>query len=204
MKPRIAGIILLGALGCQGTALAASFNYNVISLAYVNQTVDMSGYSRDLKASGLELEGAFEVNKQFVVRAGVGSATGDVTISGTKVTLDVEATMLGILFHAPIAAQTDVVLGASLLQGEFKAKASGFPTITESMDGQNILLGVRHRLSNKIELQAGADQTYVDGESDTDINLGIEGYVMKDVSLGLHFSTNEDSKTTSLVVSKYF
>ena len=204
MKRHLASCIFLGLFGLQGSAMAASFNYNVVSLAYLNQTVQMNGISNDLKASGLELEAGFEVNKQFVVRVGVGSATGDVTIAGTKVTLDVDARMLGILFHAPISPNTDVVLGASLLQGEMKAKASGFPTQTESMDGQNVLLGVRHRLNNTIELQVGADQTFIDGESDTDLNLGIEGYVMKDVSIGLHFSSNEDSKVTSLVVSKYF
>ena len=204
MKRHLASCIFLGLLGLQGNAMAASFNYNVVSLAYLNQTVEVGGISGDLKADGVELNAAFEVNKQFVVRAVIGNANGDVTISGTKVTLDVEARMLGILFHAPIAQKTDVVLGASLLQGELKAKVTGFPTLTESMDGQNILLGVRHMLGNKFELQAGVDQSCFDDTTDTNLNLGFEGYVMKDVSLGLNVSTNEDSQSTYLVVSKYF
>lgn len=204
MKQRIICFLVFGLVAFQGAAQAAKFNYNQVSLGYLNQTVEMGGISGDLKADGFDLSASFEVNKQFAVTLGVGNASGDVTLSGTKVKLDVDAKMLGILFHAPIAQKTDVVLGAALLQGELKVKPSGFATIIEDMDGQNISLGIRTMLSDKLEVNAGVDQSYFDGETDTDMNLGIEGHVTKDISVGLNYSSNDDSQSTYLYVSKYF
>jgi long-subunit fatty acid transport protein len=204
MKQRILFLIVLGLVAFQGTAQAAKFNYNQVSLGYLDQTVEMGGISGDLKANGYDLSASFEVDKQFAVVLGVGKASGDVTISGTKVKLDVDGKILGVIFHAPIAQKTDVVLGAALLLGEFKAKVSGFPTITEDMDGQNISLGIRTMLTDKLEVNAGVDQSYFDGETDTDMNLGIEGHLSKEFSLGLSYSSNDDSQATYLYVSKYF
>ena len=204
MKQRILLLIVLGLVVFQGAAQAAKFNYNQVSLGYSDITVEMSGISKDLKADGYELSASFEVAKQYAVIFGIGNASGDVTISGTKVKLDVDAKMLGFLFHAPIAQRTDVVLGAALLQGELKAKVSGFPGVTENMDGQNIFLGVRSMLGDKLEVGAGVDQSYFDGETDTNMNLGIEGHLSKEFSLGLNYSSNADSQSTYLYVSKYF
>ena len=204
MKQRIVCLTFICLVGFQGTALAAKFNYNQVSLGYLDQTVEMSGISSDLKANGYDLKASFEVDKQFAVTFGIGSASGDVTISGTKVTLDVDAKMLGIFFHAPIAQKTDVVLGVALLQGELKAKISGFPSIREDMDGQNISLGVRTMLSDKLEVTAGVDQSYFDGKTDTDMNLGIEGHLTKEFSLGLNYSSNDDSQSAYIFVAKYF
>lgn len=202
---KLISLALFALLFCTiGTANASKFNYSFVSLNYMQQTVDMSGISKDLKADGYELVAAFEVNRQFGVNFSFGKAKGDVTISGTKVTLDVDAKSLGAFFHAPVSSTTDVVLGAALLQGELKASASGYQDETESVDGQKVFIMVRSMLGNKMELNAGADQSFIDGESDSAFSVGIQGYLMNDLSLGLNFSFSDDSDITYLSLYKYF
>ncbi|MDT8384489.1 MAG: outer membrane beta-barrel protein [Gammaproteobacteria bacterium] len=204
MKNNLISILFLVLLSAQASVQAAKFNYNKISLGYADFTVEMIGISDDLKADGYDLTASFDANKQFAVTFGIANAAGDVNISGSKVGLDVDAKMLGILFHAPVSQKTDVLLGAALLLGEVKAKVGGFPATKNDKDGQLVSIGVRTMLSDKLELNVGADQSFFDGETDTGLNLGVEGYMSKHVSLGLHFSSSDDSQSTIFSASKYF
>lgn len=204
MKKKITSITFVILLGFLGTAPAADFSYSKVSLGYLDQTVEMTGFSNDLQADGYELTASFEVNKSFAVQFGFGKASGGVNINGISVNLDVDAKMLGFIFHAPVSIDTDVVLGAALIQGELKASASGLPSETEDMNGQQISVGVRSKIGKSIELSAGVDQSFIEDESDSYLNLGIDAYLSQDISLGISFSSGEDSETTYIKFSKFF
>ncbi|MCP4487863.1 MAG: autotransporter domain-containing protein [Gammaproteobacteria bacterium] len=195
--------IFLSLLVFQGTAVAAKFNYNQVSLGYEDHTVDTGGFS-SLKASGFILDAAFEVAKQYAVTFSIGNVSDDVSISGNQVKLDIDTRSLGVFFHAPVAQKTDVVLGASLQQGDTTVKASGLPTAMYDLDGQKVSLGVRHMLGDGFELQASVGQTYTDDDTDTLLSFGFEGYLVEDISIGLRFTSGNDSEITYLLVSKYF
>lgn len=204
MKRSIYCFVVISALGFQGSAFAGTFNYSRVSLGYTKHTVQMNGINDDLKADGATLSASFDVNKEFGVQFGIEKASGEVSILSTDVELDVDIKALGMFFHAPVARNADVIIGASMLKGELKASSGGSTLNTDSMNGQQATVGVRLMAADNLELTAGVDLTYINGDSDSEINLGISGYLGKDISLGINYSSANDSQTTHFFVSKYF
>ena len=204
MKKSVYSIVFITALGFQVNALAETFNYSEISLGYMNKTVDMSGIAGDLTAKGFNLTASAEMNKSFGVQFGVEKASGDEAILGVDVNLDVDAKMLGMFFHAPVSRHVDVVLALAILQGELKASTGSTTITTDSLDGQQASIGMRMMARDWLEINAGVDQTFIDGNSNTNIMIGASGYLRNDVSLGISYSSNHDSQTSFFSVSKYF
>jgi hypothetical protein len=204
MKKSVYGIVFIVALGFQTNVSAETFNYSKISLGYLDTTVGMGGVGADLTASGYNLTAAVEMNKSFGVQFGFEKASGDETILGTKVNLDVDTKMLGMIFHAPISRNVDVVLGLAILQGELKASTGGATITTDNMEGQQASIGMRMMARDWLEINAGVNQTFIGGSSDSNIMIGASGYLRNDVSLGISYSSNNDTQTSYFSVSKYF
>jgi len=204
MRRNVYSIAFVATIGFQSTTLAETFNYSRVSLSYMSQTVEVRGISTDLEATGYNLTASLDVNKNYGVKFGLGKASGNVMNLGTDVDLDVDTKMLGMFFHAPVSGNVDIVLGAAILQGELKASADSMVISTDSLDGQQLSIGVRIMTGDRFEINAGVDQAFVGGDSDSNIMIGIFGYLRKDISLGVNYSSNRNSQTTFFSVSKYF
>lgn len=199
-------ILLIGAsLACfQESVYASDFNYNYISAGYVDQSTSLDGVSKDLKTSGYQLNGSFDVSPQFDVTVGVVQETGDVTISSTKVKMNLNAAALGLLYHTPISTNTDVIIGASLSQARAKATATGLPASKDTVNGHAAFVSLRTKITNILELIAGINQSYADNDSTTSYNIEMAAHINKDFAVGVGYSTDKDSHAAKIDLYKFF
>lgn len=133
----------------------AQFAYNYLQAAYVFGDFELA--NGDVGFNGFEITAQFELSPSFAVGVNYLSIDGDETV--TSVTgeniLEYEGDGLEafVLYHTPVSAQADFLLGARIDMREFEARVQGDVPVFETDDDTNFLFtGLRYQL-NGLELQ---------------------------------------------------
>ncbi|HEX5637232.1 MAG TPA: hypothetical protein VFY78_09110, partial [Gammaproteobacteria bacterium] len=112
---------------------------------------------------------------------------------------DVDSLSLGVEFHTPIAPGTDFVAGINYLDAEITDSFFG-----SADDTGNVLTGgIRHELSNTVELEARIVRVDIFDETDTGFAVaGLMDITGTPVQVGLGFS--DIGEETSLEIGVRF
>ena len=174
---------VMAALAVPSLALA-DMNYTNLEVNYLDLEV---GDGFDVNGDGFEFGGSWELNDQFHLFGSWQDQSLDFGIDGR--TLE-----LGGGWNHSFSDKLDFVGTLSLVDAELEAAG-----ITASDDGLALGGGIRSRLGESFELEAGLK--YVDFDesgSDTGISVGGHYYFNDSMALGASLDSNDNADTLRL------
>jgi len=177
-------ILLLGVFSAQ----AADFNYTYFDAAYGEVTIDDD--FADIDGDGYSLSGSVAISDSIAIRAGYTDMSYDYAI-------DSEEILVGLEFHTPIGESTDLLLGLSVIRAEVSVDILGI-NVSEDDTGNVISAGIRHKLSETVEINGGISRVDVFDDSDTQFFAGLLFDVTENVSIGLGIGRADDADSFSI------
>lgn len=190
MKKILLPTVMLGALTALNPAHAAGFfSYNYAEGGYTSVSDDKS----DADGTGLYLKGSYDFMENLSVIASYASTDyddTDVTRSGFSI---------GLGYHMPLAAQTDVLLSALLDNVTVEAGPG-----EEDDTGYTLGLGIRHGIDQNFEINGGLEYSSLFDDSSTAFNIGGRYHFDKSWSAGLNYTMMEDANAWTVSVRASF
>ncbi len=157
------------------SAQAADFNYNYIEGGFENYDLE------NIDANVGKLSGSYEITPKLNI---VGEyAKGDLDNPTGGSDLDFEESAIGIEYHASIAPKTDVTTNIKYINQDID-------TVNDE-DGYGVGVGVRHWLTDTVEVDANIDYSDVDSY-DTELKVGARYHFNDDISVGAGYSTSKE------------
>jgi len=177
MKKILVSVLALTAIATTAQAETSPFSYNYIQLGYINGDYKTGGSKLDFNET--EFSGSLSLTDNFYLTASY--SDGEIKV-GPKA--DISGYSLGVGGRLPLGGATDFVGGISYAKSKVK-----FQGVTESESGYGISVGIRHLLSEQLELEAGVGIVDAGGDSDrvTSLSAGLRYRVAKGFSMGLGY-----------------
>ncbi|MGK0224026.1 MAG: opacity protein-like surface antigen [Limisphaerales bacterium] len=162
------------------TALAEDkLSYDYIQATYIDTEIDDRNFNVD--GDGLGISGSVSLNDNFFVNAGYASQEFDRGV-------DVDQWSIGLGGHMPLSSSTDLVGTVSYVDSEVDARFGSIHA-----DGYGLGLGVRSRIVDNIELEAGINYVDLgDGGDDTSVAFGGRYYFTEQFSAGAGVQLADD------------
>lgn len=174
---------VMAALAAPGLALA-DMNYTNLEVNYLDLDV---GEGVSVNGDGFEIGGSFELNDQFHLFGSWQDQSLDFGIDGR--TLEI-----GGGWSHGFSDTLDFVGTLSIVDAELKAGG-----VTASDDGLALGGGIRTRLGESFELEAGLKYVDLDESgSDTGISVGGHYYFNDSMALGASMDSNDNADTLRL------
>lgn len=173
------------------TAHANNFNYNYAQIGYsaVND-FDVDG--------GITVSGSYDVQEnvnlfgEFFV-----STSSDSDIADD---IDVDIYTFGVGYHTPISDKTDILVDIGLFNTNAEA-TTGSISIERDDSGYELGLGARHKLTEKVEVNARGEHKNSDNLTDTTYTLGARYHFNPAISAGIDFNTGADDGSETITTS---
>jgi len=170
-------------------AISQEFNYDFIEGTYSSSTVD-TGFG-DIDGNGFSVSGSFSISPNVAFAAGFGTESYDRFLG---VDLDANSTVFGITGHSSSGSKTDIFGSFSVLMGEIEA-SDGFTTISDDDTGNIIEFGIRHMVTDTVELTVGFSRTDIFDDTGNQTGFGLRFYSDEKLSLGVGYVTGDDVDT---------
>lgn len=197
--------IALGVLAFSSSAQSAEFNYNTIGLTYTTGTQDIDGFDDEFTYDGYGVNLSVDVAAPIGIYANYASfkADADVTDEGTTYDLEKENSgpELGVFFHTPLAARTDLVIAAGVLRLHHEGRINGVKRADEDADGHALWAELRSMLSERVELFGGLRQREIEDSSTSSFGLGARYHPSERFALGVAYAQDMDNEQRSLAFS---
>jgi len=178
MKIKLLSTISIAVLiGMMSTASATDFKYSYIEGAY--QDIDLDG----LDGEAYKVSGSYNLNSNINV---IGEYTnGEITnpMGGSDLNFDEAA--IGLGYHTGISSATDFTANIKLVAHD--------NDLTGDDTGYGVGVGIRHMLTDKIEVGSNIDYVDVNDIGDTTFKLNSRYHLNDRASFGLSYSTSEES-----------
>ncbi len=164
------------------------FNYNYLQAGYSTGTVTVSSTSYDTSSAGF---GASIATSDSTFITG-GFSQGTLTVGTASVNLDNWS--LGFGGHTSLSEKTDLVGSLSYLSNTVSYNGAWVRTTGYGFDA-----GIKHAISDKVELVAGAGVSITgdDRIQTTSLNIGSRYKVSNNFSLGVGYATARNTTGTS-------
>ena len=174
-------------LPLSSNALSREISYDFVQGTYSSVT-DSSLPNGDVDGDGLGISGSLGITQNLALTAGFNATSFD-SIQG--IDIDTSEFVLGITLHAPIAVGTDVVANFSALKAKVEA-TGGVQPFDDNDTGIVARIGLRHLVTNSIEVDVGFSYTDVFDDSFTTFGLGARFYANEQISFGIGYATGDD------------
>jgi len=165
-------------LAASSNAISREISYDYIQGTY--SSVTDSSFPNDIDGDRFGVSGSLGVTQNLALTAGFNATSFDNDI-------DTSQFALGITLHAPIAVGTEVVGNLSAL----KAKIEG-SNFDDNDTGFIVGIGLRHLVTNSVELDAGISYTDVYDDNFTTFGFGARFYANDKISFGIGYATEDD------------
>lgn len=177
MKIKLLSSISIAVLAATlSTANATDFNYSYVEGAY--QDIDLNG----VDSEAFDFLGSYDVVPGFNVIAGYATGKTDNMAGGSD--LDFDTLSLGLGYHAPVAENTDFTANLKLIKQDMD--------LVGDDTGYGFGIGVRHMLTDTIEVGSNIDFVDIYDADDTTFRVDSRFFVNKEISLGLAYSTSSE------------
>jgi len=158
------------------SAQAADFSYDYIDGSY--ERYDLDGPDADI----FRLSGSYELSSNYNIIAEY--ATGDIDNPTGGSDLDFDEGVIGLGYHTGISQATDLTVNVKVISRD--TDLAGDDT------GYGLGVGVRHMLTDRIEVDGNIDFVDVNDNQDTAVKVGARYYFNEAISTGLSYSTSSD------------
>lgn len=171
-------LLVLGVSAVQ----ASEFNYTFADVAYREVSID-AGID-DIDGDGYSLSGSYGVTDNLAITVSYTDLSYDFSIDSKEFSL-------GVDFHTPIGESTDLVLGLDYLDAEVSVSFFGF-NVTEDDTGNAISAGIRHKLSDIIEIEGGISRADIFDDTETSYGIGLLVGVSENIAIGVGYGKADD------------
>ena len=168
-------------------AISREISYDFIQGTYSSVT-DSSLPNGDIDGDGLGVSGSLGITQNLALTAGFNATSFD---SYQGIDIDTSEFVLGVTLHAPIAVGTDVVANFSALKAKVEVTGGAQP-FDDNDTGIVAGIGLRHLVTNSIEVDVGFSYTDVFDDSFTTFGLGARLYANEQISFGIGYATGDD------------
>lgn len=184
-------ISTLAIAGMMTNAHANNFNYNYAQVGYsaIND-FDVDG--------GVIVAGSYDVQENVNIFGDFFVSTS--SDSDVADDIDVDIYTLGIGYHTPISDKTDILADIALFNTNAEATTGAF-SVERDDSGYKLGLGARHKLSEKVEVNARGDHRNSDDQTDTTFTLGGRYSFNPAISAGIDFTTGADDGSEIITTS---
>jgi len=168
--------------------MAEGISYDYAQADYISDTVDLDGSTSDVEGNGIGFSVSLSFASAFAVKLAVVSTTFR-DFHGKRVDSS-KATTLGVTAHTSVASKTDVFSNVSVIKAEITAD-NGDDKTGGSEISAIIDLGIRHRLMDKLELEALVSRVKIFSYTLNSIAVGGRFYFNKQFSVGASYVAND-------------
>ncbi len=184
-KISISTLALTSTLLCT-QAQAEGFNYNYAQLNY-------TFFNDFVVDQGISVTGSYDVMDNV-------NLLGSYFVSTSSDKVDLDSYSLGLGYHSSFNYNTDFLGEIGLFNSSADTKL-GNTTINSDNSGYFMAVGARHRLHEKVEVNARAEHRNSDNVTDTHFTFGGRYYYKPNVSFGAEFDTGADDSSESITSS---
>ena len=171
-------------LVASSNAISREISYDYIQGTY--SSVTDSSFPNDIDGDRFGVLGSLGVTQNLALTAGFNATSFDNDIDASQF-------VLGITLHAPIAVGTEVVGNLSALKAEIEGA-----NFDDNDTGFIVGIGLRHLVTNSVELDAGISYTDVYDDNFTTFGFGARFYANEKISFGIGYATEDDVDTILL------
>lgn len=180
----LAVVMLLSVTG----VMAEGISYDYAQADYISDTVDLAGSISAVQGNGIGFAVSLSFAPAFAVKLAVASTTFR-DFHGQRVD-DSKVTTLGVTGHTSLTDATDVFSSVSLIKAEI-TKNDGVKSTADNDYSAIIDIGLRHRLTDKVELEALVSHVKVFAYTLNSQAIGGRFYFRKRLSLGAAYVAND-------------
>jgi hypothetical protein len=170
-----------------------SFDY--VQGTYTFATVDLGASTDEIEGNGIGLSLSLSFHQNFSITLAVLDTTFD-TYQGVD-TDTIKISTLGVTAHMPTGSGSELFANLSALKAQVQATDDAGEK-GGSDYGYTASTGVRHFVSDKVELEIGVSHTYVFDHADNSLKADARLYIRKRVSLGIGYITGDNVDSFSL------
>ena len=172
---------------------AREISYDFVEATYATGSIDTDSPAGDVDADGFSFGGSVSIVPHLAIIASYSSLETDPFFGITAKATDLS---FGVLGYTNVAPNTSIYGSFEVVSADAEA-TDGITTIEDDDTGNQISGGIRHMVSNSIELAAALSRVDVFDDTSTGIGAGIRFYANNNFSLGLGYATSSDSDTLS-------
>lgn len=168
--------------------MAGDISYDYAQADYISDTFDLDGSIRAVQGNGIGFALSLSFAPAFAVRLAVASTTFR-DFYGVRVDYS-KVTMLGVTGHRSVAENTDVFANVSVIKAEVSAN-NGVDKFSENDYSAIVDIGLRHLVTDKIELEVMVSQVKLFGYTLNSTMVGGRFYFRKRLSVGASYVAND-------------
>lgn len=182
--------MLLAGLSCLPMMAAAEdFDYTYLEVGYVSTEIDLGPL--DVDGDGLGVRGSYGFGNDLYAFVGLADQEFDFDVDGTQLSF-------GMGWHHGLNEMADLLAEVSYVSVDLES-----PFSAADEDGFGLGLGLRGRVWENIELEAGIDYVDLD-DSDTSLSFDGRYYFNETVAVGGGLSFSDDATGWTLGVRAEF
>lgn len=204
---RFVGWSVLTTLACSLNA-QANFQYNYVEAAYIFGEFEFADAEVDV--TGYQLTAQFDLSPNFVLGVRYSSLDGEdriTTVSGVS-TLEYNGSGPNVytLYHSPVGAQTDFLLGVGFDMSDFEATMQGdAPLAKQDEDTKLLFTGFRHRFSGlELHAQWSYNLDAEDDESEWSYTLGLLSGQPTGLQLGVQITPDDQGDLLGISIRQSY
>jgi hypothetical protein len=171
-------------LVASSNAISREISYDYIQGTY--SSVTDSRFPNDIDGDRFGVSGSLGVTQNLALTAGFNATNFDNDI-------DTSQFVLGVTLHAPIVVGTEVVGNLSALKAEIEGIR-----FNDNDTGAIVGIGIRHLVTNSVELDAGISYTGVFDDNFTTFGFGARFYTNDEISFGIGYAAEDDADSILL------
>ncbi len=181
------GVLVLAILFPVSNVMAEGLSYDYAQADYFSDTFDLDGSIRAVQGNGIGFALSLSFSPAFAARLAVASTTFR-NFHGVRVDTS-KVTMLGVTAHRSVAENTDVFANVSVIKAEISAN-NDVNSFSENDYSAIVDVGLRHLVTDRIELEAMVSQVRLFGYTLNSTMLGGRFYFRKRMSVGASYVAN--------------
>ena len=175
------------------SSYAKEISYDFIEVSYGTGSVDTDTSAGDVDFDGFTIGGSVSIVPHLALIASYSSVETDPLFGVTAEATDLS---FGVLGYTNVAPNTSIFGSFEVVTADAEA-TDGVTTIEDDDTGNQITGGIRHMVSDVVELAAAVTRVDVFDDTETGIGAGIRFYATNSFSLGVGYSTSSDTDTLS-------
>ena len=168
--------------------MSEGISYDYAQADYISDTFDLNGSIRAVEGNGIGFALSLSFAPAFAARLAVASTTfrdfHGVRVDSSKVTV------LGVTGHTSVAEKTDLFANISVIKAEITANKDANAS-SDNDYGALVDIGVRHLVTDKIELEAMLSHVKVFAYTLNSTMVGGRFYFHERLSAGVSYVTDD-------------
>ncbi|NOQ89903.1 MAG: outer membrane beta-barrel protein [Gammaproteobacteria bacterium] len=176
-------------------AMSQDISFDYVQVTYTFATVDLGASVDEIEGNGIGLSLSLSFNPAFALTLSVLDTTFE-AFQGLNADTS-KATTLGVTSHIPTASGSELFANLSALKAEITVTDDSGAT-GDNDYGYTASIGVRHFVTDTVELEFGVSHAYVFDHADNSFKADARLYIRKRLSLGIGYIAGDNVDSFSL------